>query len=84
MLIKYEDLIQNREIVFLEVLKFIYQLNNKKYSGYCKSFYKNDTLRTERFYENAKDHGVWYFYFPNGKIQTEGNYNLGVKIGTWS
>ena len=31
MLIKYEDFIQNREMVFLEVLKFIYQLNNKKF-----------------------------------------------------
>jgi len=77
------DFIECLDLKYDEQKKITY-LNNKKYSGYCKSFYRNDTLRTERFYMDGKDHGVWYFYFPNGKIQTEGNFNLGVKIGTWS
>ena len=32
MLIKYEDLITNRELIFLNVLKFIYKLNNSKFT----------------------------------------------------
>ena len=31
MLIKYEDLINNRELIFLNVLKFIYKLNKSKF-----------------------------------------------------
>ena len=47
MLIKYEDLIQNREIVFLEVLKFIYQLNNKKFELDKKKF--DNVIKTTSF-----------------------------------
>ena len=32
MLIKYEDLINNRELIFLNVLKFIHKLNNSKFT----------------------------------------------------
>ena len=31
MLIKYEDLINNRELTFLNILKFIHKLNNSKF-----------------------------------------------------
>ena len=47
MLIKYEDLIQNREIVFLEILKFIYQLNNKKFELDKKKF--DNVIKTTSF-----------------------------------
>ena len=47
MLIKYEDLIQNREIVFLEVLKFIYQLNNTKFELDKKKF--DNVIKTTSF-----------------------------------
>ena len=47
MLIKYEDLIQNRELVFLETLKFIYKLNNTKFELDKKKF--DNVIKTTSF-----------------------------------
>ena len=47
MLVKYEDLIQNPEIVFLEILKFIYKLNNTKFELDKKKF--DNVIKTTSF-----------------------------------
>jgi hypothetical protein len=47
LLIKYEDLIQNPELVFLAVLKFIYKLNNTKFELDKKKF--DNVIKTTSF-----------------------------------
>ena len=47
LLIKYEDLIQNPELVFLEILKFIYKLNNTKFELDKKKF--DNVIKTTSF-----------------------------------
>ena len=47
MLVKYEDLIQNPETVFLEILKFIYKLNNTKFELDKKKF--DNMIKTTSF-----------------------------------
>ena len=47
MLIKYEDFIENRELIFLDVLKFIYKLNNTKFELDKKKF--DNVIKTTSF-----------------------------------
>jgi len=47
MLIKYEDLIENPKLIFLDVLKFIYKLNNTKFELDKKKF--DNVIKTTSF-----------------------------------
>ena len=47
LLIKYEDLINNRELIFLKILKFIYKLNNTKFTLDEKKF--ENVIKTTDF-----------------------------------
>ena len=47
LLVKYEDLINNRELIFLNILKFIYKLNNTKFTLDDKKF--ENVIKTTDF-----------------------------------
>ena len=51
LLIRYEDLLQDKERTFLNILEFIYKLNNTKFSLNKKKF--NNVIETTSF-ENMK------------------------------
>ncbi len=52
LLVRYEDLMKDRELVFKKILKFIYNLNKSKFSIDKKKFY--NVLKTTDF-ENLKN-----------------------------
>jgi len=29
------------------------------------------------------EHGIFTFYYPNGAVESRGEYDMGLKIGTW-
>ncbi|MEM9024161.1 MAG: hypothetical protein AAGB22_10490, partial [Bacteroidota bacterium] len=35
--------------------------------GFSENLYPDGTLESEGRYNNGKAHGVWKFYYPNGK-----------------
>tara|TARA_B100001093_G_C26853641_1_gene1026302 strand:- start:213 stop:590 length:378 start_codon:yes stop_codon:yes gene_type:complete len=57
--------------------------SNKLFTGDCKSYYLTKNLKSDQSYTNGKDDGLWTFYFPNGKIQTKGTFNSGLRVGKW-
>lgn len=58
-------------------------LDDKKFTGICKTVYKNEAVRSIRQYYKGLDHGEWKFFFENGQLQTLGTFNKGVRVGQW-
>ena len=58
-------------------------LNNKLFTGTCKSYYLTGNLKSVQSYKNGFDNGDWEFYFNNGNIQTKGSFSKGKKTGIW-
>ena len=80
MLIKYEDLIRDKEKYFLIILKFIYKLNNSKFILNTKKF--NQILETTSFEKMQKSEKQIGFF--EGKIDENTKkkipfFNLGPK-----
>ena len=59
-------------------------LNGELFSGSCKSYYFMGEHKSDENYIDGLDHGKWIFYFKNGNVQTQGEFNKGNKIGFWS
>lgn len=59
----------------------VYYYNTKPFSGYIKSNYDSDTLRSIGSYFLGKQHGTTKTFFPNGKLETERNYKNGIGYG---
>lgn len=53
------------------------------YSGTCVTHHKNFNLRSVQSYRKGFDHGKWEFYFEDGILEVEGNFNMGKKVGKW-
>ena len=34
-------------------------------------------------FNNGKNHGLWIWFYPNGKRKMEGNFNMGKREGAW-
>jgi antitoxin component YwqK of YwqJK toxin-antitoxin module len=76
----------NKEINECKGIKYdgiLTTMNGKKFTGKCKTIYKNGSIRSIREYSNGMDHGEWSFFFLNGLIQTSGTFNKGIRIGQW-
>jgi len=58
-------------------------LNGKLFSGDCESFYETGAMMNKQTYLNGMDHGTWYFYFKNEKIETIANFLNNKKHGEW-
>ena len=70
------------KLVFDKQTKTTY-LNSRPFSGQCKSFYINGSLKSIQNYRNGLDDGEWIFYYLNGNTQTKGSFNSGIRIGKW-
>lgn len=57
--------------------------SEKLFTGDCKSYYFTRNIKSEQSYTNGKDNGLWVFYYPNGKTQTKGLFNMGLRVGKW-
>jgi antitoxin component YwqK of YwqJK toxin-antitoxin module len=47
-------------------------------------YYENGQIQQEGFYKDGKVHGQWTSYDLNGKKVAIGQYENGMKVGTWS
>jgi len=65
----------------LKLQNGVYYLDNKPFSGYLKSTYNTDTLKSIATYFQGKQHGVTKTFFPNGKLESERNYRNGIGYG---
>ena len=70
------------QLTFNKKTKTTY-LNNKPYTGECKSYFISGNIKSKQSYYNGLDNGEWVFYYLNGNIQTKGYFNRGVRIGDW-
>ncbi|MGY6648525.1 toxin-antitoxin system YwqK family antitoxin [Wenyingzhuangia sp. IMCC45574] len=55
-------------------------------SGLLEVTYYHDNgkvAQTGFINNNKKNHGVWKLYDVNGNLKSTGNYNNGMKVGTW-
>jgi TonB family protein len=59
----------------------VYSINIFPQEGFIKSFYANDTLKSEINYAANVKQGQAKFYYPNGKIKQELNYSDGKVQG---
>jgi antitoxin component YwqK of YwqJK toxin-antitoxin module len=59
----------------------VYYFNNKPFSGYIKSNYNFDSLKSTASYFQGKQHGITQTFFSNGKLETERNYKNGIGYG---
>jgi antitoxin component YwqK of YwqJK toxin-antitoxin module len=53
-----------------------------------KYFFEDGKLKAEGSFKSARKAGVWKFYYPNGKIESTGEYmfkgtQFDIKIGLW-
>ncbi len=69
-----------KEIVFENYLS---TLNNKLYTGKCKSYYVSGKTKSIQLYKDGKDTGIWKFFYENGQIETIGEFIKGYKDGEW-
>lgn len=47
------------------------------------TYYKNGNKKAVHSIKNGKEHGVAFYFFENGKLMEQGNFNEGVKTGYW-
>ena len=57
-------------------------LNDLPYTGRCTVF-EDGYKKSIQQYLNGVDYGKWIFYFPSGKIETQGKFKDGMKVGRW-
>ncbi len=62
---------------------YLSTLNNKLYTGECKSYYNSGKTKSIQLYNNGQDTGEWKFFYENGQIETIGNFIKGYKDGEW-
>ena len=63
--------------------KLTYQ-NGELYTGRCGIYSANGERVSIQQYVNGKDHNKWIFYHENGKVKTQGTFNMGNRVGKWS
>lgn len=59
----------------------VYYYSGKPFSGFIKSLYNSDTLKSMGSYLQGKQHGTTKTFYPNGKLETERNYRNGIGYG---
>ncbi len=57
-------------------------LNDLPYTGRCTVF-EDGYKKSIQQYLNGVDYGKWIFYFPSGKIETQGKFKDGMRVGRW-
>jgi antitoxin component YwqK of YwqJK toxin-antitoxin module len=71
----------------LKLLNGVYHYNGKPFSGFIKTKYKNDSIKSISSYLDGKQHGIAKSFFHNGVIDTERNFKngkaYGKHIGYW-
>jgi len=65
----------------LKLQNGVYYFGNISFSGYLKSTYNSDTVKSIAAYLNGKQHGITKTFFPNGKSETERSYMNGLSYG---
>lgn len=65
----------------LKLQNGVYYFGNKPFSGFIKSKYNSDTLKSIASYFQGKQHGSTKTFFPNGTLETERNYKNGIGYG---
>lgn len=59
----------------------VYYYDSKPFSGYVRSNYDSDTLKSIGSYFLGKQHGATKTFFSNGKLETNRNYRNGIGYG---
>ena len=80
MLIKYEDLINNRDLILKKILKFLHKLNNTKFTINQKKF--QNVIKTTDFHKMKKIEEQKGFFEGKINLQTGKKipfFNLGPK-----
>lgn len=65
----------------LKLTNGVYYLNGKPFSGYIKSNYNANAVKSVASYYSGKQQGSTKTYFPNGKIESDRNYRNGISYG---
>jgi|GEM_PF-2004868 TonB family protein len=60
-----------------------FDLDNFRFQGEVRDFYMNDTLRMLGNYVNGELEGLFTFFFPDGRTESQGSYTRGRRIGRW-
>ena len=62
---------------------FLTENNDKAYGSY-ESRYENGHVKAQYNFLDGKEHGPTKLFYADGNLKEEGNYNYGVKTGTWT
>lgn len=49
--------------------------------GSYNSYFDDGTLQSKGYYRDSKQDSVWYIYYPDGKLEREVNFKLGLQHG---
>lgn len=66
---------------FLKVENGVYCFDNKPFSGYIRSTYSSNIIKSIAAYFKGRLHGTAKTFYPNGKLKTERNYKNGLSFG---
>lgn len=65
----------------LKLQNGVYYFSDKPFSGYLKSTYNTDTIKSMASYFEGKQHGISQTFFLNGQLETVRSYKNGFAYG---
>ncbi len=74
-----DTIFENNKMLKLE--NGIYYFDNKPFSGYIRSTYSSNALKSLAAYFKGNQHGTAKAFYPNGKLKTQRNYKNGLAYG---
>lgn len=55
--------------------------SSELYSGPSESFYEDGNIQHTGQYEDGLMEGIWYYYYPSGKVYAKISYLMGIPHG---
>ena len=76
---------QPEACIDIKVINGVVYKKGEIYTGKC-SYYDDNNGKTisSHEYNKGKFHGKWKFFYPNGQLETIGNFDNGLRIGVWN
>lgn len=57
---------------------------DKLYNGFAVKYYANNSLKEKTGFFNGKKQGVYKYWFPNGVLKLESNYNKNTLVDSYT
>ena len=75
---------QPEACIDIKVINGVVYKKGEIYTGKC-SYYDDNNGKTisSHEYNKGKFHGKWKFFYPNGQLETIGNFDNGLRVCTW-